>query len=110
MVEFNLIPWRFYLREYKKRRKKYIFIFVAAIIFFCLIFLYIYVKIHHRSRSHQPTQPAPKVQPAASPTPLFKYVGYIRQGKRFLALILSPNGKLIDVEEGLVLQELRGRV
>ncbi len=110
MVEINLIPWRFYLREYKQKRVKKLFVCGVFVVFLASAFFYGYVRIHPQSLRNVPIHSVPKIIPQHPSVPSFKYVGYLRQGKRFLALILLPSGKLLDAEVGSVLLELHGRV
>ncbi len=98
MLEINLLPWRSYLRERKKRIIKKIFVCSVMSIFFLAFFLSHLLVINHSSNKLNYSKPN------------FKLVGYIYQKDRFWGLLMLPDGQVIAVQAGTVINNENARV
>jgi len=109
MITINFLPWREQLR-YKRRRW-----FIVLCLFSCLlsitVILSIYIHLHHKVIL--PIKRKVKQTPDLSVQKFvrkYKLSGIILQDQKRWALILTPNGKVIMVKSGDLINEKSAQV
>jgi hypothetical protein len=113
MVEINLLPWRDAMLA--EIRKKCVLGGICCL-FILLIFFLGWQRYHSNQYGRDGQTQSPLAQRIHHEKMLLKrlrqikFIGYLRQGSRSLGILLWPNGKIQDVQEGAFFSEDQFRV